>query len=243
MTPAPTFLSALEYPGRFIIVGAAPNGEITVAYGITGRSPSSQARKLVSDERGIWVRPTDEETLKKGNADLLVYPALLFGERGLAVSNGKQTSDILGALASGPDPVAVLSGALAAWDYEPDSPIFTPRISGCAAGSRAGLSLVRRGPEGLTLRSYFEVLLRPGTGRFVSTYQGPNRDPLPSFEGEPAGLELGWASARETAEGIYEALGPRASGKDFRVAAAAVFIDPADPGRRDVRIINRQERT
>jgi IMP cyclohydrolase len=243
MTPATAFLSALEYPGRLILVGAAPGREIIVAYGITGRSASSQARKLVSDDRGIWVRPTDEETLKKGNVGLLVYPALLFGERGLAVSNGNQTGDILGGLASAPDPVAVLSGALAAWDYEPDSPIFTPRISGCVAAGRAGLSLIRRGPEGLTLRSYFEVLLRPGTGRFVSTYQGPNRDPLPSFEGEPPGLELGWDSARETAEGIYEALGPRASGKDFRVAVVSVFVDPADVRRRDVRIINRQERT
>ena len=214
-----------------------------VVYGITGRSPSSQARKLVSDKRGVWVQPTEEETLKKGNVDLLVYPAVLFHERGLAVSNGKQTGDILEALASGPDPIAVLSGALATWDYEPDSPIFTPRISGCVTRGRAGLSLVRRGPDGTTLRSYFEVPIRPGAGRFVSTYQGPNRDPLPGFEGEPLGLSLGAATAREAAEAIYAALAPRMPGKDFRVATACVFVDPADVGRRDVHIINRHERT
>jgi IMP cyclohydrolase len=239
-----TMLAALEYPGRLIVIGARRDGgEAVVVYAITGRSPSSQARKLVQRDGGIWVQPTDEATLKQGNVDLLVYPAVLFGPAGLAVSNGKQTADIRDRLAPGVDPVSALSKALAAWDFEPDAPIFTPRISGCLAGAAAGLSVLRRGPSGETLRNYYEVGLRPGEGRLVSTYEGPNADPLPVFRGEPRGIGLTGSSAAETAESAYAGLGPSPSGKDFRVAVACVFVPLSAPDKADVRIINRHERT
>lgn len=237
-------IATLEYPGRLIAMGLASAGAKTViVYAITGRSPSSQARKLVLRDRGIWVQPTDEDVLKKGNVDLLVYPALLFGQEGVAVSNGKQTADIREGLASGAGPVSVLAKALAAWDYEPDAPIFTPRISGCFVRGSAGLSLVRRGESGETLRSYFEVPLREGEGRLVSTYEGPNRDPLPAFVGEPHRVELRGGSARETAETVYRELGPVLPEKDFRVAVACVMASLSRPDDFDVHIVNRHERT
>jgi IMP cyclohydrolase len=237
-------LATLEYPGRLIIIGAPrESGKAMIVYAITGRSPSSQARKLVHRDGGIWVQPTDEETLKKGNVDLLVYPAVLFGKKGIAVSNGKQTSDIRDGLRAGDIPTAVLAKALAAWDYEPDAPIFTPRISGCLVGGASGLSVVRRGPSGETLRNYFEVPLREGEGRLVSTYEGPNLDPLPSFAGEPRRVELEADRARTMAETVYRELGPALSGKDFRVAVTCVFASFSGPDDLDVHIINRHERT
>jgi IMP cyclohydrolase len=237
-------LSTLEYPGRLIVMGeVAGGGEAVIVYAITGRSPSSQARKLAHRDGGVWVQPTDEDVLKKGNVDLLVYPALLFGQAGVAVSNGKQTAAIQDALLAEAAPVAVLSQALAAWDYEPDSPIYTPRISGCLVRGTAGLSIVRRGESGESLRSYFEVPFREGEGRFVSTYAGPNSDPLPAFEGEPRRIGLAGKTARETAEAVYEDLAPATAGKDFRVAVACVFVSLSDPGRIDLHIINRHERT
>lgn len=237
-------LATLEYPGRLIAMGLASAGaKAVIVYAITGRSPSSQARKLVLRDRGIWVQPTDEDVLKKGNVDLLVYPALLFGQAGVAVSNGKQTADIRDALLAGAAPVAVLSQALAAWGYEPDAPIFTPRISGCLVRGAAGLSVVRRGESGEILRSYFEVPLREGEGRLVSTYEGPNRDPLPSFAGEPRRVELAGGSARETAETVYRELGPVLPEKDFRVAVACVLSPFSHPNDPEVHIINRHERT
>jgi IMP cyclohydrolase len=237
-------LSSLEYPGRMIIIGAPRrSGTAAIVYAITGRSPSSQARKLVLSDEGIWVRPTDEATLKQGNVDLLVYPAVLFGAAGIAVSNGKQTADVRDRLATGADPVSVLSAALAAWDFEPDAPIFTPRISGCLAGGRGALSVVRRGPSGDPLRSFFEVGLKPGEGRLVSTYDGANADPLPVFSGEPRLVALSGSSAAEAAESVYRDLGPAPAGKDFRVAVAAVFVPLSDPKPIDVHIINRHERT
>jgi IMP cyclohydrolase len=237
-------LSKLTYPGRLIVMGAvAGGGKAAIVYAITGRSPSSQARKLVHRDGGIWVQPTDEDVLKKGNVALLVYPALLFGQAGVAVSNGKQTADILDVLVEGDAPVVILSKVLAAWDYEPDAPIFTPRISGCLVRGAAGLSVVRRGAAGETLRSYFEVPLREGEGRIVSTYEGPNREPLPCFEGEPRRMALAGTTPRETAEDAYRALAPSAPDKDFRVSVACVFVSLSDPGRIELHILNRHERT
>ncbi len=239
-----TKLASLEYPGRLIVIGAAPDGgRAVIIYAITGRSPSSQARRLVLRDGGIWVEPTDEATLKQGHVDLLVYPAVLFTRAGLAVSNGKQTTDVRDRLTPGAGPVPALAAALASWDFEPDAPIFTPRISGCLAGGAAGLSVVRRGPSGETLRNYFEAVLRPGEGRLVSTYEGPNADPLPVFRGEPRFVDLAGSTAAETAEDAYRSLGPEPSAKDFRVAVACVFVSPGEPDKVDVRIINRHERT
>lgn len=237
-------LTSLEYPGRLIVIGAPrQSGKAAIVYAITGRSPSSQARKLILRDDGIWVQPTDEATLKQGNVDLLVYPAVLFGTAGMAVSNGKQTVDVRDRITPGADPVSVLSAALAAWDFEPDAPIFTPRISGCLAGGRSALSVVRRGRSGDSLRSYFEVRLRPGEGRLVSTYEGANADPLPVFRGEPRPVALAGSSAAETAASVYRDLGPAPAGKDFRVAVASVFVSLSDPKDIDVHIINRHERT
>jgi IMP cyclohydrolase len=239
-----TMLTSLEYPGRMIAVGMPPQGgQAAIIYAITGRSPSSQARKLVHRDGGIWVQPTDEATLKQGNVDLLVYPAVLAGKAATAVSNGKQTADVRDRLKPGVDPIAALAEALANWDFEPDAPIFTPRISGALGEATAALSVVRRGPSGESLRSYFEVRLRPGEGRLVSTYEGPNADPLPVFRGEPRFIAIAGTTAVEVAEATYRGLAPAGAGKDFRVAVACLFIEPGRPDTADVHIINRHERT
>jgi IMP cyclohydrolase len=244
MDDSATTLASLEYPGRLIVIGAPPRGgQAVIIYAITGRSPSSQARKLVHRDGGIWVQPTDEATLKQGNVDLLIYPAVLFGRDGLAVSNGRQTADVRDRLASGLGPAGVLAAALADWDFEPDAPIYTPRVSGCLAAGGAGLSVVRRGPSGQSLRSYFEVGLRAGEGRLVSTYEGPNADPLPVFRGEPRFVAIAGSTAAETAEETYRSLGPGPSGKDFRVAVACLFVSPGHPEEAVVHIVNRHERT
>ena len=61
-------LSSREYPGRILVIGQDSSGvNAVIIYAITGRSPSSQARKLVVENDAIWAKPTDEETLKKLN--------------------------------------------------------------------------------------------------------------------------------------------------------------------------------
>jgi len=222
MTGLIEILKSMTYPGRVIIVGACPAGQQCVLYAITGRSPSSQARRLEIDamEQKIFVRPTDEDTLRTGNPDLLVYEAIMCSAAGLAVSNGKQTADVFAALHAGVHAAQVLHTGLAGWEYEPDEPNWTPRISGCITDGGA-LSVLKRAGSGGVIRNTVEFPLIAGQGRMVATYTGENADPLPSFAGEPRIVSLPFAGAQEAAEALYEALAPAAGEPDYRVAAAA----------------------
>lgn len=235
-------LKSLEYPGRLLAAGADPAGAGLVVYVITGRSASSQARKLIRSGDKVMVRPTDEKTLKKGNPDLLIYSAVMASEVGLVVSNGKQTEDVYEAMRSEPNPAAALARALGGWDYEPDSPIFTPRISACVGRGKLALSVIRRGPAGESLREYFERPLARGRAYMVSTYRGENLDPLPVFDRPPVEVETEDSDPHEAAERIYASLAPRTPGRDFRVAVACVSFDPDHPAAAAVSIINRIER-
>jgi len=232
-------LQAMPYPGRVVIVGALSGGQQCVLYAITGRSPSSQARRLEIDamEQKIFVRPTDEETLRTGNPDLLVYEAIMCGKDGIAVSNGKQTTDVFAALHAGAHAGLVLHTGLAGWEYEPDEPNWTPRISGCIT-DRGALSVLKRADNGGVIRNTFEFPLIAGQGRMVATYTGINANPLPSFAGEPRVLALSSAHAQEAAEALYEALSPAAGAGDFRVAAAAAVKSPS--GAVSLHVKNRQ---
>lgn len=238
-------LFRFEYPGRLIVLGRTPSSRAAAVYAITGRSPSSQARRLARRDGGIWVEPTDEAVLKTGNVDLLVYPAVLFAGREAAVSNGRQTADVARALAAGRSPVATLAEALADWTFEPDAPIFTPRISGCLSARGAALSIVRRGPaEGTPLRSYYEVPAPAGLGFLLSTYAGPNADPLPIFAGDPREVPIPADGAGAIAAAVYDSLGPGPSGgKDVRVAVAALVFPEDEAAEPDIAVINRHERT
>lgn len=237
MTQGLEALSRMQYPGRVIIVGLSTDGASAVMYAITGRSPSSQARKLVIDDerRRISVTPTDEETLKTGNPDLLVYPAVIV-DTGIAVSNGKQTSDIAPLFRSGKSPARLLDEALNSWEFEPDEPNYTPRISGCVFNG-AALSIVRRAGDGSVERRSFDVPMAPGKGKLIATYTGVNANPLPSFVGEPLDVSIPYYSALEASEAVYSALAPAAGGDDYRVAAAAVYRDPS--GKVSMAVKNR----
>jgi len=102
---------------------------------------------------------------------------MLFSPHGLAVSNGKQTLDILKAAEATREPVLALAHALKDWKYEPDEPIYTPRISLVFTGGFSlGLSLIRRAEFGQVIREYFELPLVPGKGWLIMTYMGIRAD-------------------------------------------------------------------
>jgi len=233
-------VNKMSYPGRMIIIGRDTTGTYEiVVYAITGRSPASQARKFEFHGKQLLVKPTDEETLSRGDPELLIYPAVDF-EHGICVSNGKQTAGIVAEYDRGRRPVELLEAGLRDWTFEPDAPHFTPRISGFIepGSDTAALSILKYGNEGETIRNYFEFSLVPGRGKMIATYAGDNENPLPSFRGEPLSVELTGRDEIEVAEAVYDALGP--SGKnDFRVAVGVIF-SARDKARHH--IINRCER-
>lgn len=243
MTQGLESLSAKEYPGRIIIIGRDITGKNEVViYAITGRSPSSQARKMELKDDAIWAKPTDEEMLKKGNIDLLVYPAILLSN-GIAVSNGKHTTDIKTRLGQSQNPAEVLKLALNEWDYEPDAPTFTPRISGCIlAQKKAALSIIKRAQDGSSIKNIFEIPLKAGKGKMISTYEGEDKDPLPAFAGEPIDVEIKEKKADDMAAAVYDALEPSPGKKDYRVSVVSVFSSNLNLNEYEVYIINKHER-
>jgi IMP cyclohydrolase len=239
-----SFLSTKEYPGRIIIIGKSKKNEkVCVVYAISARSASSQARKLELEEDTVWVKPTDKKLLRRGNIDLLIYPSIFILPQGIAVSNGKQTVDVMACLGQGGNASETLAFALQNWDFEPDAPNFTPRISGCIlSNGSSALSLIKRAPDGSTLRNVYGFHLIPGRGKMIMTYRGENMDPLPSFKGEPIDVELEGTSSKQVADSVYRALAPEKGEKDFRVSVACVFVAEKDMTKFDAHIINRAER-
>ncbi|MEK6801028.1 MAG: IMP cyclohydrolase [Nanoarchaeota archaeon] len=220
-------LASMEYPGRFIAMGMNEAGFPTVVYGITGRSPSSQARRLVEKDNTISVEPTDIDLVNQGDPSLLIYPAIIIDNLGVGVSNGAQTPFIRLIRSSEAGlayiPAAALISAHRNWEHEPDAPNFTPRISGYMptfSGDPA-LAIIKRSVEGVSERHCFEVPMLPGIGRLISTYTGVNQDPLPSFSGSPLPIRIVGNSTEDIAQRFYSAL-ERTDGKDFRVSVAAV---------------------
>lgn len=235
-------LTKMTYPGRVIIIGLSSEGDkVIVSYAITGRSPSSQARKLKLEGNAVWTRPLDVDLVKRGQVDLLLYKAIVLS-RGIAVSNGRQTDDILRALEDKNEPQQVLGEALRAWTYEPDAPHFTPRISGCVLpGNKACLSIIKRRQDGTAQSIFSAWSLSPGKGKLIATYSGEEENPLPSFAGDPRDIETGEPTASAMASSVFEALKPANPERDYRVAIASVMASNTNFQEFDVHIINRKE--
>ncbi len=237
-------LSRMEYPGRVIILGKTlGEGFPFAVYCITGRSPSSQARRIVFEETRAMVKPTDEDLLAEGDPDLLLYAAISI-RQGVVVSNGRQTSSIKPIQVSNPEPVGVLAQGMEEWDFEPDPPNWTPRISGCIlTADRGALSIVKNGGGGESIKNYFEFPLQPGRAKMISTYMGQNVNPLPSFQGEPLDICLRHVTAQKAAEEVYAAMAPADPEHDFRVATACVYLHDLQRDVFEKAVINRHDRT
>jgi IMP cyclohydrolase len=231
-------MARMDYPGRLIIMSRDISGDCdVVGYGLTGRSSSSQARKLVlsEDKTKIFVEPTNYEQMLKdyksgkvgANPDLLIYLAIEIRNDCIAVSNGKQTSDISFWMRSRDSPKEVLERALTKWTYEPDAPNNTPRIAGVFTKNRAALAIIRRKKDGTEFRNYYRYDFKPGEGRLIATYTGVNLDPLPSFHFDPLEVRLAGKTPEEVCNNIYDALAPKKA-LDFRIAVATVFQNRKD---------------
>ena len=259
-------LANMEYPGRFMIIGRDASGEHNViVYGITGRSPPSQARRFVEDKvlRVIRTEVTDKEQLEKGSPVLLIYPAIVAAGDAIVVSNGAQTNIVHTTIKNRYDPAPVNSKPTAntllvaafaepslvydaklGWidlaTFEPDSPNNTPRISGCVLKDNAALAIIRS-EDGKRTASYFDIHPINGKGKLIATYAGQNANPLPSFTGDPLDVSLEADNPRRTAQIVYEALAPKDTTdprKDFRVGVVVVYSN-INTLEREVAIMNR----
>lgn len=215
---------------------------VVVIYAVTGRSSSSQGRRIDHEGGDFYVKPAGQKSLNKGKESLLVYPALCM-RKGIAASNGLHTRDILEPLGRYQNPAAALISGLSQWDYEPDPPHFTSRISGVVLSSHRGaLGLIKRASDGNSMRNYFEFPLRRGTGKMVATYKGKNQNPLPSFEGEPWEVKVSQPNPEKAAQEIYEALGPSSGKEDYRVSVVCVYCRDVQSSQYSFSIINRCDR-
>ncbi len=120
-TSITSYLSSRPYPGRGLVLSRSRNGAVTVSIFLTGRSHASQARKLVLVDSALEVVSTD------GASDdpLWHYSAIVARGSRLVAGNGRQVSDIA-ASEKGP---AAADGEIRRQIYEPDPPIFTPRLT------------------------------------------------------------------------------------------------------------------
>ena len=222
------------YPGRGIVIGRTPDGKYAVtAYFIMGRSVNSRNRIFVEEGEGIRTEAFDPSQLS--DPSLIIYaPVRVLGRRTI-VTNGDQTDTIYDGQTAGKS----FEETLAAREFEPDAPNYTPRISGImelAEGAFSYKMSILKSADGdpscccRYTFSYDKPLA--GEGRFIHTYQ-QDGNPLPGFEGEPTRIALGDEDIDSFAKGIWESLD-----EENKVSLFVRYIE-IETGRYESRIINK----
>ena len=182
------YLSDNVYPGRGLAIGRTADGKkAIVCYFIMGRSSGSRNRIFEMDAGCLRTRAFDESKLP--DPSLYVYRAVRTIGKYTVVTNGDQTDTIYDALEKG----ETFADALRTRTFEPDPPIWTPRISGLLKiedGKMSySLAILKNGGEETPLRYFYEYE-QPlaGEARIIHTYAGDG-DPVPSFCGEPVKID------------------------------------------------------
>jgi len=196
-------LKNTSYPGRGIAIEKCKDGESAIIYFIMGRSSNSRNRVFEKTEDGIRTKAFDESKME--DPSLIIYHPVRRVGRTTIVTNGDQTDTIRDYLEEGKS----FEEALRTREAEPDSPNYTPRISGLlykCGGYKLSILKSADGDNSSPRRFFFEYS-KPlsGQGHFISTYQGDG-NPLPSFSGEPLCFASLEGSAEEIAKEVWAAL-------------------------------------
>ena len=164
-------LQSRPYPGRGLIVARTAGGSRCIIYFLTGRSAGSRERRLATLQNG----DVAVQGLEPGGQFDPLRHYVAAAQRGawIVVGNGAQVTPVAEALAGGAD-------ALSAWrphSYEPDGPIFTPRLwvatQAATNESLLGFSLrADRGGDEADRVIWALDALAPGAGVLLSTYDG-----------------------------------------------------------------------
>lgn len=223
------------YPGRGIVIGCSADGEkAVIAYFIMGRSVNSRNRIFVTEGEGIRTQAFDPSKLS--DPSLVIYAPVRVRGCDTIVTNGDQTDTIYEGLENG----LTFEQALRSRKYEPDSPNYTPRISGIVhieAGNFDYTMSILKSNDGdpACCNRYTFAYDNPaaGEGRFIHTYR-EDGNPLPSFYGEPEKVVIE-GDIDSFVNRVWESLN-----EDNKVSLFVRFIDIAT-GERETRIMNKNQ--
>lgn len=189
-------LSENSYPGRGIVIGKSADGRSAmIAYFIMGRSENSRNRVFERFEGGMRTRAFDESKLS--DPSLIIYNPYLALKNIDIITNGDQTNTVYDFMKADPSDAFAFERALNTREFEPDSPNFTPRISGalyyCFPRStftyKMSILKSANGREEACNRYTYSYTPEDGIGHFLHTYKCDG-DPIPSFCGEPEEVAL-----------------------------------------------------
>lgn len=221
-----------SYVGRGIILGKTPDGKNAVsAYFIMGRSANSRNR--IFEERGtdVYTKAFDESKVE--DPSLIIYAAIRKVFNSLIVTNGDQTDTIYDGIKNGKS----FTEALETREFEPDSPNFTPRISGIInfynSNFNYEMSILKSADaEGSACNRYtFSYPSMAGLGHFLHTYICDG-NPIPTFCGEPERVAM-YDDIDEFTEILWNALD-----KDNKISLYVRYTDLAT-GAEENRLINK----
>ena len=191
-----TLLSENSYPGRGIVIGKSMDGKSAlIAYFIMGRSENSRNRIFERFEGGMRTKAFDESKLS--DPSLIIYnPYLQIGKWDI-ITNGDQTNTVYDYIIANGDDGYAFEKSLHTREFEPDSPNFTPRISGMLYYAFENktfnykLSILKsnNGNPDACQRYFYSYNSLDGIGHFIHTYKCDG-NPIPSFCGEPEEIEL-----------------------------------------------------
>lgn len=228
-------LSRTSYPGRGIVIGRSADGKYAVtAYFIMGRSVNSRNRVFVEDGEGLRTQAFDPSKLS--DPSLIIYAPVRVLGNDTIVTNGDQTDTIYDLMKEGQS----FEQSLRNREFEPDAPNFTPRISGVLHVENGRydyiMSILKsdNGDPSCCLRNTYAVDdPKAGEGRFIHTYMGDG-NPLPSFEGEPALVDI-TGDIDAFTKLVWENLN-----EDNKVSLFVRYIDIA-AGTYESRIVNKNQ--
>ena len=232
-------LAGNRYPGRGVLWVRTRDGALRGGYFLTGRSAASRARVLRRGDGELIVAPTGESA----HDPLRHYVAAREHGGWLVFGNGEQVTVVADRLAEGRTPTEALAGL----EYEPDPPIFTPRITvaadlapergawfGAARRSRGGRTAARTGAMTLRragcARYAMPPTCPPGMKILSAFHQHPVRlSPSPPARHPPAPPTTKWAAdPAEPAKPQDQSRSPRYTGA-FPCPAPSAVSSTASP--------------
>ncbi len=223
-----------SYVGRGIVIGKSQDGKKAVAaYFIMGRSNNSRNRIFTEKDGEVFTEPFDASKVE--DPSLIIYAAIRSYKNSLVVTNGNQTDTIVDGLKNG----LSFSESLKSREFEPDSPNFTPRISGIINFDGGDfdyeMSILKSADDKGSECNRYTFSYKPlaGLGHFIHTYVCDGT-PIPTFQGEPERIAIP-DDIDEFTDKLWNNLDA-----DNKISLYVRYVD-LDGGKTENRLINKNK--